>query len=175
MYIKDEAADEVLAKNDKIQDVVRGKTIMLVLPGHGAYLLANLGLTFAWMGGGLGAYGIAGNTQAALPYCMLASLLGVTMMSILVYRVLRGKPAARRHMYIYTLGVAWLSAMVALVALVRWERPSLIVASVGLLASLLASRSVAGANYAALAAFFRAKRAYGETVREEIERVRRGA
>jgi hypothetical protein len=175
MYIKDHAADEAFAKNVKIQDAIRGKTVMLVLPGHGTYLLANLGLILAWMGSGLGAYGIAGNTQAALPYCMLVSLLGVTVMSILVYRLLRGNPAARRDMYIYTLGVAALSAMVALVALVRWERPSLIVAVVGLGASSLAARSVAGPNYAALAAFFRAKRAYGETVREEIQRVRRGA
>jgi len=127
------------------------------------------------MGSGLGAYGNAGSTQVALPYCMLASLLGVTMMSILVYRLLRGVSAARRHMYLYTLGVAVLSASVALVALVCWERPSLIVASVGLLASSLASRSVAGPNYAALAALFRAKKAYGETVREQIQRVRRGA
>ena len=110
------------------------------------------------MGSGLGAYGITGNTQVALPYCMLFSLLGIAMMSILVYRVLRGTPAARRNMYIYTIGVAALNAIVALIALIRWERPSLIVAFVGLVGSSLASRSVAGPNYASLAAFFRAKR-----------------
>jgi hypothetical protein len=175
MYITDQAADEVVAKNVKLQDAVRGKTVMLVLPGHGAYVFANLGLMLGWMSSGLGAYGIAGNTQAALPYCMLVTLLGVTVMSILVYRLLRGTAAARRQIYIYTVGVAVLSAMVALIALVRWERPSLVVASVGLLASALAARSVAGPSYAALAAFFRAKRAWGESVREELQRVRRGA
>lgn len=175
MYIQDEAADEVLSKNAKIQDAVRGRTVMLVVPGHASYVFAILGLILGWMGSGLGAYGIAGSTEAALPYCMLASLVGVTIMSMLIYRVLRGTPSARRHMYIFALGVAVMSAAVSLVALIRWEKPSLIVATIACIASVLSSRTIAGANYAAVAAFFRAKRAYGETLRQEIERVRNGS
>lgn len=145
---------------------------MLVLPGHAAHMLSVLGLILGWMGNGLGAYGIAGNTEAALPYCMLASLVGVTIMSLLIYRVLRGALVARRHMYVYTLGVAGMSAAVWLVALIRWEKSAVVVATVACSASVLSSRVIAGPSYAAFAAFFRAKRAYGETLRQELERVR---
>jgi hypothetical protein len=164
MYIRDDIADKSILENKKIRDAIRGTSAILVAPGHAAYVLTNFMLMLGWMGCSIGVYGTSGESKTVLVYCLGASLVDVTLVSFIGYQVVSGYPRARRHMYVYSIGLAVLCTSAVLIALTYGGRAALVVSVGGLLASLVAIRCLSGPSYAMLAAFFRAKRASRESV-----------
>ena len=166
MYVSDDKTDEVVAKHAQLQSAIRGTTVLLVVPGHGSHMLVGLGLMLGWMGTSLAVYGLTNNSRTMLPYLLSAGLIAVSIMSILLYQVLRGQPAARRRMFKCTVVLAIVALCVLSAAVVWGDRATLLVSVVGAAASALTARCIAGANYALFAAFFRAKRKYADQLRE---------
>lgn len=165
MYIRDDKTDDVVAKHEQLQKVIRGETAMVVVPGHAAHMLVGMGSVLGWMGTSLAAFGLAGNSRSILPYLLLAGLIVVSILSLLLYQVLRGHPMARGRMFGYACGLAALGVCVLIAALLWGDRSTLVVGGFGMVASALTARCIAGANYALFAAFFRAKRKYADQVR----------
>jgi hypothetical protein len=166
MYIRDDIADRIILENPKIRDAVRGRSVMLVVPGHAAYVLTNFMLMVGWMGCSLAVYGLSGESQMMLVYCLAAGLIDVTLLSFLSYQVISGHPRARRRLYIYSIGLSAVCVAVSLMSILYGRQAVLVVSFGGTLASLVAVRILSGTGYAMCAAFFRAKRA----LRESFER-----
>ena len=171
-YVLDEKADEIVAGHAELQRAIRGMSMMFATPGYGSYLLANAGMTFGWMGSSLAVYGSLGPTATRAVYYLGTSGIVVGIMSALIYRVLRGHASGRRWMFAYALWLVLVGIACVAVAIVQAHRGAIGVGVIGLFASSVACRCIAGANYALLAAFFRAKRVYGTEVEDELRRLR---
>lgn len=167
MYIHDDIADKSILENAKIRDAISGTSVMLVVPGHAAYVLTNFMLMLGWMGGTIAVYGLSAEDQTVLVYCLAAGLLDASLVTFLGYQVVLGHPGARRRLYIYSIVLSALCIVVLLYSILHSGRAAVLaVAAGGALASLGAVRCLSGTAYAMCAAFFRAKRAR----RESIER-----
>ena len=162
MYIQDESADAVVAKDEKLQSVVQGSAIMLWLPGQGAGVSANMCLMFGWMGTMISVYRMVPQLRYMMQWYALGSVVVMSVMGILYYTLLRGHHAARSRMYAYATFTLIAGAVVAAVALVRADWIAAALAAAGIAFTAVAQRLVAGPDYALLAAFFRAKRAYAD-------------
>jgi hypothetical protein len=118
----------------------------------------------AWMGCSIGVYGLSDSNQQVLVYCLGASLLDATLVTVLGYQVLSGLLLARRRLYVYAIVLSALCTVVLLFAVCSGNRAVLAVTAAGTFASVMAVRALSGTAYATLAAFFRAKRARRESV-----------
>lgn len=162
VYVRDQDADAIIAKDAKIQDAVQGRSIMLWLPGQGVGVSVNICLTFGWMGSVISVYRMVPQLRYMMGWYVLGILAVLSPMSIIWYAILRGHPAARSRMHAFTIATLVVGIVVSAVALVRGDMIAAGLAAAGLAFTFVALRLVAGPSYALLTAFFRAKRAYGE-------------
>src|SRR5262245_61518801 len=98
--------------------------------------------------------------QTVLVYCLGASLADATLVSFLSYQVVSGKLSARRRLYVYALALSAVCVATLFIAFFNNSRAVLAVSIGGVLASVVAVRSLSGTTYEMMAAFFRAKRAH---------------
>ncbi len=165
MYTRDEAADTIIAGDEKLQAAVEGRTVLLLVPGHAAGVSTNLCLMFGWMGALIAIYRMVPQLREMMQWYAVAAVTVMSAMGVIYYAVLRGRPSARSRMYAYTItSLAFAIAIVA-VALVRADWVAAGLAAVGVVFVAIAVRVVAGPSYALLSAFFRAQRVYMDSAR----------
>lgn len=172
MYMSDEKADAVVAKQSDIQRAVQGATIMLWVPGHGAGVAVNMCLLLGWIGSVLAVYRMRPPMLETIPYYYAAGAAAIVIMGFLAFLVLRGYRLARSYIYRFSLALIAVATVTASVAGIIGDRLAVGFALFGVVMSAVARRLVAGPSYAMFSAFFRAKRAYAQATQEEIRRVR---
>jgi hypothetical protein len=160
MYVSDDSVDAAIAKQPKIQDAVRGKSIMLFPPGHAVSVAVNACLTIGYMGTALSVY----LTWPIESFTMLIYLIAAVGMAValgsVAFSLLRGFSSARRIMYRFSVALALLGGIAATVTLTRFDTLASGLAIGGVALSVAANRLIAGEGYALFSAFFRAKRAF---------------
>jgi hypothetical protein len=85
----------------------------------------------------------------------------------LFYLVVRGRAAARTHMFRLSVVQTVVAAFVAVVSLARASHVSLMLAAAACVFGFAASKLIAGPGYALLYALYRAQRAYMDEAREQ--------
>lgn len=162
VYASDESADAVVAKDTTLQSVVRGKAVILSLPGQGAGASANFCLVLGWMGTLISVYRMVPQLRYMMHWYALSSVVVMSALGVIWYTLLRGHAAARSRMYAYANATLLVGGAVAAVALSRADWIAAALAAAGVAFTLIARRLVAGPSHALFAAVFRARRAHEE-------------
>jgi hypothetical protein len=157
VYIRDDAADAVVASDEKIQAVVQGRAARVFVPGHAAGVAVNACLMFGWMGTLIGAFRLI-PVLGENDFGALATFWTI---------VLRGHRPGRTLMHRFVLGSLVAGLCVLFVGIARSDSIGVGLSGIGLVLMVGAQRVVAGSSYASFAAFFRAKRTYELTENSE--------
>jgi hypothetical protein len=160
VYIRDDAADTIVAKDEKLQAVVQGRAIMLWLPGQTAVVSVNTCLMFGWMGTTMSVYWMVPQLQYMMHWYAIGIVTVMSLMGLAWISVARGYPLGRSRMYVYANATLAVALCVAAVAVARSDWIAAAMAAVGVALTAVAQRLVAGPSYALFSAFVRAKRAY---------------
>ncbi len=167
MYIRDDAADAVVASDEKIQAVVQGRAARVFVPGHAAGVAVNACLMFGWMGTLIGAFRlipVLGENDFG--FMVAAVAVGAALATFWTI-VLRGHRPGRTLMHRFVLGSLVAGLCVLFVGIARSDSIGVGLSGIGLVLMVGAQRVVAGSSYASFAAFFRAKRTYELTENSE--------
>jgi hypothetical protein len=165
MYVSDESVDAVIAQQPKIQDAVRGKSIMVFPPGHAVSVTVNVCLTLGYMGTALSAYLMSPIRTLTMLIYLIAAVGMALGLGGVAFSLLRGFSSARRIMYRFSIVLVLLGCTATIATFTRTDTLALGLAIAGLVLSVAANRLIAGEGYALFSAFFRAKRAFASSER----------
>ncbi|HKU43253.1 MAG TPA: hypothetical protein VJR89_34065 [Polyangiales bacterium] len=160
MYVKDEAADAVVAADEKIQAALQGRSVMLLVPGHMAGVAVNACLMIGWLGTLIGAFHLFPFLRDSVGWYLIAIAIFSVSLATFWTVILRGHRPGRALMHGFAITSLAIATGMLCLALARSDRVGVGLAGSGLAFMLTAQRIIAGARYAQFTAFFRAKRTY---------------
>lgn len=159
-YVRDDAADDVVRKHEKLQDVVHGRAVMLWLPATASGLAVQAALLLGAAGPIMAVVFMRYRNASELPV-YIGSLFALALVTGLLFRaVVRGTASGRTRMYRMSLVQLCLGACVVLASIARGHTASTVVSTAGTLMSFVASRLIAGPDYALWSAIYRAQRVH---------------
>ena len=96
MYVSDARADELVASDKLLQDVIAGRRLVFWLPGYGAAVGETIALLIGWIGTGIVVNRLVFPPRTA--WFLVATVVVVSLISWCAYRVLMGHPRARARL-----------------------------------------------------------------------------
>ena len=177
MYILDKTADDFVARNQVLQDVVQGKRVVFWLPGYGAVASVPMLLSIGWGGTALGLAHLA-SLERNPAWFLLSAVIVVSLIGVFNVRVLRGFARARASMHQLSVALVFVGMVVVGAGVDGFSLTQWVPSGIGLLASIVARYLIAGNFYAALCAFFRARRTFAlhaPALREHAAGTREGS
>jgi len=111
MFISDEVVDKLVERDEELQAVVQGRKVMLWRPGQTVGIAVQASLTLGWIGTSLGLFWLSKPSVQTFVYYILGALVVAAPINYLNYRMIRGWPAARTHIYRFSLAMVILAGL----------------------------------------------------------------
>ena len=157
-FVRDAVVDEIVRKDERLQDHIHARIVILWLPGMSSVIAVQCLLMVAGIGIALALLWFWPLTAEHFKYYVGGIVLGSIPMAALYNLLIRGFASARTNMFRLSVAYASIAAVQMIVFLVTTHKVSLCSAAISFAAGLAAVQQIAGPSYALLAAIYRAQR-----------------